>query len=371
MQRGFGAIPRDGPGFPVVFPVSRPGRHPLPDCKPTDDNSALSHVLTYEMLQNARGDPEPLAILGKMVSPGTKERLELFVSALSTGTPLTVPVIVAHGRLAGPTLLLSAAIHGDEINGVEICRRVLGRIDPFALHGTVIAVPVVNVFGFITQSRYLPDRRDLNRSFPGSPKGSLASRLAHLFLDRVVSLCDIGIDFHTGSGGRRNLPQIRANLKDDTTRQLAEVFAAPVCVQARERAKSLRSVAAESGKTMLLFEGGEVLRFEEDVISIGVAGTLRVMKHLGMLPMIATEPCGSCLLARDGGWLRSTRGGILHLNVALGQTVERHEVLGSITDMFGNVRGKVVAQDAGMIIGHVTNPLVSRGDALVHLACPQ
>lgn len=323
------------------------------------------------MAQTARSDSDPLAVLGKSVAPGTKERLELFVSSLSTGTPLTVPVIVAHGRLSGPTLLLSAAIHGDEINGVEVCRRVLERIDPFALHGTLIAVPVVNVFGFITQSRYLPDRRDLNRSFPGSPKGSLASRLAHLFLERVVSLCDIGIDFHTGSGGRRNLPQIRANLKDEATRQIAQVFGAPVCVQARERAKSLRSVAAESGKPMLLFEGGEVLRFEEDVISIGVAGTLRVMKHLGMLPMLAVEQCAASLLARDGGWIRSTRGGILHLDVALGQTVQRHDVLATITDMFGTVRGKVVAHDNGMVIGHVTNPLVSRGDALVHLACQQ
>lgn len=322
------------------------------------------------MAQSVRAEAEPLQVLGKVVAPGTKERLELFVSSLSTGTPLTVPVIVAHGRLSGPTLLLSAAIHGDEINGVEICRRVLERIDAFALHGTVIAVPVVNVFGFITQSRYLPDRRDLNRSFPGSPKGSLASRLAHLFLERIVSLCDMGIDFHTGSGGRRNYPQIRANLKDGTTRQLAEVFSAPVCVQARERAKSLRSVAAESGKPMLLFEGGEVLRFDEDVIHIGVAGTLRVMKHLGMLPMIAAEPCKGPVLARDGGWIRSTRGGILHLKVALGESVARHDVLGTITDMFGTVRGKVLAHDDGLIIGCVTNPLVSRGDAVVHLACP-
>lgn len=323
------------------------------------------------MAQVARGEAEPVSVLGKTVAPGTKERLELFVSALSTGTPLTVPVIVAHGRLAGPTLLLSAAIHGDEINGVEICRRVLERIDPFALHGTVIAVPVVNVFGFITQSRYLPDRRDLNRSFPGSPKGSLASRLAHLFLQRVVSLCDVGIDYHTGSGGRRNLPQIRANLKDEMTLQLAEAFGAPVYVQARERAKSLRSVAAESGTPMLLFEGGEVLRFEEDVIGCGVAGTLRVMKHLGMLPMLAVESCPPSVRALDGGWIRSTRGGILHLDVALGQSVRRHEVLGKITDMFGTVRGKVIAHDDGLVIGLVTNPLVSRGDALVHLACPQ
>lgn len=323
------------------------------------------------MAQVARGEAEPFAVLGKTVAPGTKERLELFVSALSTGTPLTVPVIVAHGRLAGPTLLLSAAIHGDEINGVEICRCVLKRIDPFALHGTVIAVPVVNVFGFITQSRYLPDRRDLNRSFPGSPKGSLASRLAHLFLQRVVSLCDVGIDYHTGSGGRRNLPQIRANLKDETTLRLAEAFGAPVCVQARERAKSLRSVAADSGKPMLLFEGGEVLRFEEEVISCGVAGTLRVMKHLGMLPMLAVESCPPSVRALDGGWIRSPRGGILHLDVALGQSVRRHEVLGTITDMFGTLRGKVVANDNGMVIGLATNPLVSRGDALVHVACPQ
>ena len=344
---------------------------PLPRSKNPADNFLVGFVLSYGMAQVTRGDAEPVAVLGKTVAPGTKERLELFVSSLSTGTPLTVPVIVAHGRLSGPTLLLSAAIHGDEINGVEVCRRVLERIDPFALHGTVVAVPVVNVFGFITQSRYLPDRRDLNRSFPGSAKGSLASRLAHLFLQRVVSLCDIGIDFHTGSGGRRNLPQVRANLKDDTTRQIAEVFGAPVCVQARERAKSLRAVAAELGKPMLLFEGGEVLRFEEDVIGAGVAGTLRVMKHLGMLPMIAVDPCPSSVLALDGGWIRSTRGGILHLDVTLGEAVQRHDVLGAITDMFGTVRGKVFATDNGIIIGHVTNPLVSRGDALVHLACPQ
>ncbi len=312
----------------------------------------------------------PISVLGAEVPAGTKHRLEMFVSSLSTGTPLTVPVIVVNGRLPGPRLILSAAIHGDEINGVEICRQVLDRVDPFSLHGTIIAVPVVNVFGFITQSRYLPDRRDLNRSFPGSAQGSLASRLAHLFLNRLVKLCNYGIDYHTASVGKRNLPQIRANLKDPRTRELAQVFGSSVCIQARERAKSLRAVASSIGIPMLLFEGGEVLRFEPDVIEAGVSGTMRVLRHLGMITASQPEPPPEPLIAVDAGWIRSPRGGILHLNVGLGDHVEAKQTLGSITDMYGTVRAKVIAPDSGVIIGCATNPLVSRGDALLHLACP-
>lgn len=335
-----------------------------------EEESVRSFVSSFSMAFNQNEGTPAIQVLGAEVPAGTKHRLEMFVSSLSTGTPLTVPVIVVHGRLPGPRLILSAAIHGDEINGTEICRQVLDRVDPFALHGTLIVVPVVNVFGFITQSRYLPDRRDLNRSFPGSAKGSLASRLAHLFLTRLVKLCNYGIDFHTASAGKRNLPQIRANLKDPRTKELAQVFGAPVCIQARERAQSLRAVASSMGIPMLLFEGGEVLRFEKDVIETGVAGTLRVLRHLGMITTIQEEPASPPLIARDAGWIRSPRGGILHLDVGLGDSVQQRQQLGTITDMYGTVRAKVIAPDSGTVVGCATNPLVSRGDALLHLACP-
>ncbi len=309
-----------------------------------------------------------MSLAGTPVPAGKSVRVEIPVARLSTGTEVHVPVTVVNGRHEGPKLLLSAAIHGDELNGVEIVRQVVADVDPRSLRGTLIAVPVVNVFGYLTQSRYLPDRRDLNRSFPGSAKGSLASQLAHLFVSKIVSHADFAIDFHTGSDGRTNVPQIRADLGDGTTRMAALEFGAPVVLHAKLRANSYRATAAGRGLPMLLFEGGETMRFEREVIRIGVQGVWRVMGHLGMRPGTNEALRPGPFVAGDSSWLRARHGGLFHTATFPGDRVKKGEVLGRVMDVFGRQRAKVVAPWDGMVVGMVVNPQVTRGDGLLHLA---
>ncbi|MBS1723273.1 MAG: succinylglutamate desuccinylase/aspartoacylase family protein [Armatimonadetes bacterium] len=305
---------------------------------------------------------------GVQVQPGRTTRLEIPFSQLSLGTQFSIPVTVVNGRYAGPRLVLSAAIHGDELNGIEIVRRVLADVDARSLRGTIVAVPVVNVFGYLMQSRYLPDRRDLNRSFPGSKSGSLASQLAHLFLTKIMAQADFGIDLHTGSGGRTNIAQVRGNLKEPATRAAAIVFGAPVAVQARERANSLRAVAASRGLPMLVFEGGEALRFDRETIAMGADGIARVMAHLGMRNGIPAPPKRKTFVAGSSTWLRTGRGGVFHAATFPGDRVKKGEILGVTMDIYGRARSKNIAPFDGMVIGMVCNPLVSRGDAVLHVA---
>jgi predicted deacylase len=258
-------------------------------------------------------------------------------------------------------------VHGDEIAGVEIIRRVLRQVKPASLQGTVIAVPVVNVFGFINQSRYLPDRRDLNRSFPGSPRGSLAGRLAHLFMTEVVEGCTHGIDLHTGSAHRRNLPQVRGNLADPEIRRIACAFGAPVMIHSKLRDGSLREAATRRGIATLLYEGGGPFRFHEDAVAVGVQGVLRVMTALGMGEY--AEPCRqACAEAGTSFWVRARRSGLFRPEVKLGETVESGQRLGAIDDTLGDLSLPVRAPEAGMVIALAMNPLVSQGDAMAHLA---
>jgi len=310
---------------------------------------------------------DAIEINGTIVPPKTRQRIELPVARLPTQTMLSLPVTVVNGRESGPKLWLSAALHGDEINGVEIIRQVLQRISPETLVGTAIAVPIVNVFGFIEQSRYLPDRRDLNRCFPGSPRGSLASRLAHLFMQEIVSRSTHGIDLHTASYPRTNLPQIRANLDDRETYRCAEAFGAPVAIHSTMRDGSLRQAASHLGIPVLLYEAGETLRFDRRAIEIGVAGILRVMKCLGMYAGEVPDP-PPISVVQTTQWIRSPRGGILHLEIELGQTVEKKQRIGVIVDPFGEKTVKILSPEAGLIIGCTQNPLVNQGDGIVHLA---
>jgi uncharacterized protein len=309
-----------------------------------------------------------IEIAGVTIEPGKRQRLEIPVAHLPTQTPISLPVIVVNGKKAGPILWLSAAIHGDEINGVEIIRQVLDKIKPKKLCGTLIAVPIVNVFGFIEQSRYLPDRRDLNRSFPGSPNGSLASRLAYLFMTEIVSRCTHGIDLHTAAIPRINLPQIRANLKDEKTYRFAKVFGAPAIVHATMRDGSLRQAATKKGIPILLYEAGEALRFDPQAIQIGVDGILRVMDYLEMYPLACAAPEVETVEVFETKWVRASRSGIFHLSVKLGDRVEKKQLLGIITDAFGETSTKVRASETGIAIGHTQNPLVNQGDGVVHLA---
>lgn len=311
---------------------------------------------------------KPITVGGVAIAPGKKQRLEIPVARLPTQTVLSLPITVINGTRSGPCLWLSAAIHGDEINGVEVIRQVLTQIKPRQLQGTLIAVPIVNIFGFIEQSRYLPDRRDLNRSFPGSPRGSLASRLANLFMREIVGHCTHGIDLHTASQHRINLPQIRGNFKDPETYRCAKAFGAPLLVHATTRDGSLRQAAAKRGIPVLLYEAGEALRFDAEAIHVGVTGVLRVMADLGMYNHAPPAQVDCSLEATTTTWVRAARGGILHIEVGLGQKVYKKQRLGFISDAFGETQTTIYAPKDGLIIGHTKNPLVNQGNGIFHLA---
>lgn len=303
------------------------------------------------------------------IPPGARETVELAVANLYTHTHLTMPVHIVNGRRDGPTLFLTAAIHGDELNGVEIIKRVLTRSTLKELRGRILAVPIVNIFGFINQSRYLPDRRDLNRSFPGRSTGSIAARMANIVATEIVAHADFGIDLHTGAVDRTNLPQIRADLSDAETRRMAEAFGAPVVIDANVRAGSLREHASSNGVPTLLYESGEALRFDELSINAGVRGVMRVMRTLGMLPPRTKKTASMTpTYANTTIWVRAPMSGIITTQCRLGQRVKDQEVLAKIADPFGEVEIDVTASASGIVIGRSTSPLTHEGDALFHLA---
>jgi hypothetical protein len=280
----------------------------------------------------------------------------------------SLPVGVLHGKKPGPVIWISAAIHGDELNGVPIIRHVLDRIDPAKLSGTVLAVPAVNVLGLVQESRYLPDRRDLNRCFPGSKRGSSASQLAHLFMTEIVARSSVGIDLHTGSGGRTNLPQLRCDLDDPETLRLAREFAPPMLIHARVRDGSLRGAATDLGKTVLLYEAGEASRFNKKAIDTGVRGVLRVMQALDMLDS-STEPAAPVpRISRSSTWLRAQRTGFCEMMVSLGAEVREGDTVAIIFGALGRKQMAVKAKSSGVVIGHVTSPIVHRGDAVANVA---
>lgn len=311
---------------------------------------------------------KPIEVAGVYVNPGERRRLEIPVARLPTGTWLSLPLVVVNGRRPGPALWISAAVHGDEVNGVEIIGQVLERTEPATLAGCLIAAPIVNVFGFNAQSRYLPDRRDLNRSFPGSERGSLAARLAYLFLNEVVLKCQFGIDLHTGSNHRTNLPQVRANLEDEETRRLAEAFAAPVVMHAGAIDGSLRKAATNAGIRTLVYEAGEPLRFEDEAIRLGCDGALRVLAALGMRRQAPRQGSNHSALVDKTTWVRAKNSGILRLETKLGADVRAGQRLGIVADACGDDAVPLEAPDDGLVIGHTNNPLVQQGDAVVHLA---
>ncbi len=308
-----------------------------------------------------------IAIGDTKVVPGRRHRFDIPVARLPTGSMLGMPVAVLNGRGDGPTVWLSGAIHGDELNGVEIIREVLPRIDVRTLRGAIIATPVVNVFGFIDQSRYLPDGRDLNRFFPGSTRGSLASRLAKIFMTEVVAQSDLGIDLHTAAGHRTNIPQVRGDLDHPETLRLSNAFGAPFIIDARLRDGSLRMAATKRQVPVLLYEAGQINRFDTDAVQYGVEGVLRVLQAMEMgtweLPRIRRRP----IRLDSTRWVRARRSGIAKLDVALGDQVVRGELLGTISDAFGQRPTRITAANSGYVIAITQHPLVSQGDALVHI----
>ncbi len=304
------------------------------------------------------------------IKPGQRTVVDIPAGQLYTHTPLNVPVHVINGKKAGPCLLICAAIHGDEINGVEIIRRLMQHSSLSRLHGTLIAAPIVNVFGFIHRSRYLPDRRDLNRCFPGSDKGSLAARIAHIVRVELVEQASHIIDLHTGAVHRANLPQIRANMDNLEIAAMAEQFSAPVIINNTGTEGSLRGWCESQHKKVMTYEAGEALRFDEHSIKAGVKGILKVMRSLGMLP--SAKPSKKAKIqptvARNSYWLRAEVDGIFSPTVKLGQLVERNKPVGYIRSPFGESEFELQSRVKGIVIGKTNLPLVNAGEALIHIA---
>ncbi|BDX07080.1 succinylglutamate desuccinylase/aspartoacylase family protein [Planctobacterium marinum] len=311
---------------------------------------------------------EALIIGNTLIKPGSRVKLELPAAKLYTDTEISIPVEVIHARKPGPVIFISAAIHGDELNGIEIIRRLLTKKSFRLSKGTIIAVPIVNVYGMLNQSRYMPDRRDLNRSFPGSAKGSLTGRLAHLFLSEIVSKCQYGIDLHTGAIHRSNFPQIRANLNDEETMELARTFGVPVVLNAEIREGSLREAAASKGCKVLLYEAGQALRFDELSIRAGLKGVLNVLSQLGMIrkrkPSKTVEP----FISNHSFWVRAISSGTVTDRKRLGDHVKKGDVLAEINSPIGDTVDLLKAPNSGVIIGKQNIPLVQEGDAMYHIA---
>lgn len=303
------------------------------------------------------------------IAPGSGELISLPVARLYTHNDLSIDLQAVRGRRKGPTLFVSAAVHGDEINGVEIVRRLLQHPALKNLRGTLLAIPIVNVHGFLNNSRYLPDGRDLNRSFPGSAKGSLAGRVAHTFMNEIVTHCSHGIDLHTGARHRGNLPQIRADMNDDTTREMAEVFGVPVVLHSRTRDGSLREAAADNNIPVITYEAGEALRFDEVAIRAGVKGVINVMRHIGMLPASRRRKVRPTpILSEESYWVRASESGILRAMVPVGAKVVADEVIAMVSDPFGGKNVEISAPTDGIIVGRTYLPLVHEGEALFHIA---
>lgn len=311
----------------------------------------------------------PFEFGGETIAPGTRRTVDLPVSSLSDHTPVTMSVQVVHGRKPGPVMFVSAAIHGDEVIGVEIVRRVLRAPALKSMAGTILAVPIVNTFGFLNQSRYLPDRRDLNRCFPGTPTGSLGARLAHIFLEKIVARADFGIDLHSAAIQRSNLPQIRLTPGNARLAQMGDAFGAPVLLHSKLREGSLRMAAEQRGVDVLLYEAGEGLRFDELAARTGVSGILRVMQQQGMIgskgvPKHRSNP----VTCARSVWFRAPAGGLLRTYRGIGDLVEEGTLLGSISDPFGETEVLVLATEPGIIVGRSNLPVVNEGDALFHVA---
>ncbi|MDG1750782.1 MAG: M14 family metallopeptidase [Thalassotalea sp.] len=303
------------------------------------------------------------------IKPGEQRKIELPVAKLYTDANVSLPVHIIRAKKPGPTIFLSAAVHGDELNGIEIIRRLINQKKFKITKGTVIAVPMVNVYGVVNQSRYMPDRRDLNRCFPGSAKGSLAGRVAHIFLNEIVKHCDYGIDLHTGAIHRSNLPQIRADMSDAETKELAEVFGVPVILNSNLVDGSLRESAVKNETKILLYEAGEALRFDEFSIRAGMKGILNILQHLGMTRKSTSRRKKLVpFIANGSQWVRANASGIVHNIVNLGDQITKGQVLAEIGSPYGSIFDSVIASRSGILIGKQNIPLVQEGEAMFHIA---
>ncbi len=311
---------------------------------------------------------EKLIIADTIIEKGSNITLDLKLPKLYH-SPMELPIRIIRGKKAGPTIFVSAAIHGDELNGIEIIRRLRKLTILKKLKGTLILIPIVNTYGVTTLSRYMPDRRDLNRSFPGSKKGSLASRIAKIFFDEIVTKCDFGIDLHTASIHKSNLPQIRTDLNNSFTYKLAKSFEAPVVLHSELREGSLREEAQNRDIPVLLYEAGEALRFDEKSIRIGVKGIVNVLRELDMIPKTTKRKRYKLpIIAKSSQWIRSTESGIIRTIKGLGETVKENEIIAYVDEPLDDTSSEIRASFDGIIIGKSEIPLIQEGDAIFHIA---
>ena len=326
----------------------------------SDDASLVEENETADESDNS------LRILGTEIAAGTSQRLSWTATELFEGVPVATPVLVINGAKPGPTLCLTAAIHGDELNGIEMVRRIMHDISPDKLAGAIVGVPIVNVQGFRRGSRYLPDRRDLNRSFPGNPNGSAAARIADSFFKNVVVHCDALVDLHTGSFERTNLPQIRADLRDPDIVELAQGFGATVILHSTPGVGTLRYAATKAGIPTLTLEAGGPMQLELSEVKQGVKGIESLIGSLGMMRRARFWGNPEPVYYRST-WVRADSGGILFADVSLGATVRKGDLLGTITDPMSNERVELHAPYTGRIIGMARNQVVMPGFAAFHV----
>ena len=311
-----------------------------------------------------------LTILGETIKPGESKEVNFDVANLHTSSPVNIPVIIERSKKPGPTVLFTAGIHGDEVNGVEIVRQLISKGINKPKCGTIICMPVINIFGFINLKREFPDGRDLNRVFPGSPSGSLAGRVAYKLMHDIIPHVDLIIDFHTGGSGRFNAPQLRYSKENKELNDLAKVFGAPFVLYSKNVSKSFRTTCYKLGKLLLLFEGGKSFHIDDSVTNSGVNGSKRVLKHLGMLKTTfkASEPKKSCVFVDESRWQRAKYSGMFKAAITIGALVKKDDILGNITDPYGKFNYFVKASNAGYIINVNESPIVYQGDALFHIS---
>jgi predicted deacylase len=305
-------------------------------------------------------------IAGQEIKPGEFKEIDINIARLPSHTQIDTPIYVMRALEDGPILALTAGMHGDEINGMEIVRRILDGGLNKVKRGTVVCMPITNVYGFLNFSRDVPDGKDVNRSFPGSKSGSLASRVAYNLTHQILPYIDYGIDFHTGGAMRTNYPQVRAMLNNNINLELANAFAAPFTIDSSFRPNSLRKEASKKGKNFIVYEAGESLRFDQQGIEEGIAGTLRLMKFLKMIDS-APEPKEENRIIWSSSWIRAKHAGLFQPTIRCGQLIHKGEWVGTITDPFGEFKEKVKATETAYIIGLNNSPVVNAGDALMHL----
>ncbi|QIE60078.1 succinylglutamate desuccinylase/aspartoacylase family protein [Rasiella rasia] len=318
----------------------------------------------------ATSDSENFIILGKNINLGETKTINFSFAKLYTSTKVEIPVIVSRAVQPGPTVLITAGIHGDEINGVEVVRQVIARKINTPTRGTIICIPILNIFGFLNASRTFPDGRDLNRVFPGTKTGSLASRVAFHFTKKILPLADYCLDFHTGGAQRFNAAQIRVAPNRADLFELAKIFNAPFTVLSSNLSKSYRSTCEKMGIPSLLFEGGKSLNNNKHIVKQGVDGVIRLLAHLEMLNPEIVVPTSTkqTVLVAKSRWIRAQKSGLLHVKIDCNKYVEKDEFLATITDPYGQMRFKVTAPNAGYIINVNHAPIVHQGDAIFHIS---